>query len=125
TVGIIVEAVKGITTRWGSARILKQFDGKSPGFMRSILQELKSRATENKESPQGMIRWLFRDMTAEDSRDLRQLLIKNRVLEDLGPILIEELVDELKSWTDSSQEIMTILTQFGGEDLDNILRQLQ
>ncbi len=124
-VDIITKALKGITTAGDSALILQQFQGKSPDFMRAIMQELKSRAADYDETPDGMVRWLFKDMTAEDRRSLRNLLIASHVLDDLGPILVGELVDALSSWTDSSTDVMAILLGFGAADLDAILVRLE
>jgi hypothetical protein len=125
SVDIILKALKGITTSGDSAEILRQFDGKSPAFMRAILQELKSRAGQYDETPEGMVRWLFKDMTAEDRRNLRKLLMSNHVLEDLGTILVNELIDALGSLLDSSQNVMEILTQLSSADLDGILSRLE
>ena len=124
-VDVILQALKGITTKGDSAKILQQFQGKSAPFMNAILQELKSRAGQYDETSEGMVRWLFNDMTAEDRRDLRTLLMKNHVLFDLGPILVSELTNALGGVLDSSQDVMGILTQLAGADLDAILSQLE
>src|SRR5262249_35095404 len=73
-VDTIIDALRGITTAWGSERIVKQFRGKSPTYIRALMQEIKARAGENDETPQGMINWLFGDLTEEDRRELRQIL---------------------------------------------------
>jgi hypothetical protein len=124
-VDIITKALKGITTASDSQKILQQFQGKGAEFIRAIMRELKSRAADYDETPDGMVHWLFKDMTAEDRGRLRALLMNNHVLEDLGPILIEELNDALSSWTDHSSEVMEILTALGGPDLDAILSRLE
>src|SRR5205823_818325 len=123
-VDIIIDALKGITTARDSEEILKQFRGKSPGYLRGLLQGIKARAGENDETPAGMITWLFGDLTNENRGELRQILIKANVLEDLTPILVEELVSDFGSILGASAEILDILTKFGGTGLDNILKLL-
>ncbi|HEV7137409.1 MAG TPA: DUF4157 domain-containing protein [Steroidobacteraceae bacterium] len=124
-VDIIVKALKGITTASDSATILQQFQGKSPDFIRAIMRDLKSRASDNDETADGMIVWLFGDMTASDRRDLRMLLLANKVLEDLGPILVNEISVVLSGILSDGTPVLEILTALGGPDLDGILILLE
>ena len=124
-VDIIVKALKGITTANDSHTILQQFQGKSSDFMRALMVELKSRASDNDETPDGMITWLFGDMTAEDRRSLRSLLMANHVLEDLGPILIKEIVTVLSGILSDGAPVFEILGALGGADIDNLLLRLE
>ncbi len=124
-VDIIVKALKGITTANDSHTILQQFQGKSPDFMRALMAELKTRASDNDETPDGMITWLFGDMTAEDRRSLRNLLMANKVLDDLGPILVKEIATVLSAILSDGAPVFEILGAFGGVDIDNLLIRLE
>jgi len=118
----IIEDLSGVTTRWASARILAQFE-KQSGMARAIMQGLKNQAGAQGMSAEGMIDWLFGDMTAEDSRALRRFLIKNGVVEDLARITanqVKEYVDD-----EDSPEIYTALAEFGGPQLEVVIKQLQ
>jgi hypothetical protein len=126
-VNTIIKALKGITTSSDSAAILSQFQGKDAGTVRSILQGLKNRASAEGETPEGMIDWLFGDMTAEDSRELRRVLIAVGVVEDLARIVAQLVKNRLSGYTSESDslEIYTALAEFGGTKLDAVLNQLQ
>ena len=126
-VDIIVDALEGYTSRWDSENILHQFQGKDAGTVRSILQELKARGPSHNLSGDGMIDWLFGDMTAEDARTLRQLLFQLRVVDDLRRIVVTEIIDRLEGYTSDSDstEIVGLLGSFRGADLDGLLRALE
>jgi hypothetical protein len=126
SVDAIIKDLEGITTRWASARIVGQFQGKGAAIVRALIDELKSRGPEHKETAQGMIDWLLSDVTAEDRGDLRKILIAAAV-PDMARMVALQLKDLLEGPTSDadSQEIHTTLAQFGGPMLDNVFGQLE
>jgi hypothetical protein len=126
-VNTIIDALVGVTTRGDSARILEQFQGKDAATVRAIMQGVKAQAGKHGKSQEAMIDWLFEDMTAEDSRTLRQTLIKIGVLDDIARIVAHQVQDLLKGYTSESdsQEIYQALAEFAGPKLDTVLAELE
>ena len=63
----IVGRLNGYTTAWDSAAVIAEFAAfkDKPRVLQAILDELKQRAAQHKETPEGMVRWLLGDLTAE------------------------------------------------------------
>ena len=59
------------------------------------------------------------------SPPLRSLLMANHVLEDLGPILIKEIVTVLSGILSDGAPVFEILGALGGADIDNLLLRLE
>jgi outer membrane protein OmpA-like peptidoglycan-associated protein len=126
-VDTIVTALKGVTTSGDSAKILEQFKGKTAAFIRAMMAELKSRASQNDETPEGMVKWLFKDMDDDDRRDLRNILMRQGVLEDIGPDLVQEIMKGLKGYTSTSdsKDIVAIFSNLAPFAVDDTLSQLE
>lgn len=123
----IVSDLKGPTPWWASERILNQFKGKDGAWVRAVLQGLRDKAGENGASPDGMIDWLFTDLTAEDSRELRKILVKVGVVEDLVRVNAALIKDRLEGYTSESDslEIYQALAEFIGPQVDQVLIKLE
>ncbi|HYR11069.1 MAG TPA: DUF4157 domain-containing protein [Longimicrobium sp.] len=126
-VDAIVDALDGYTSAADSALILRQFQGRGAGAIQAILTELKGRAAAHGQTAAGMIQWLLGDMTAEDSRTLRTLLLDAGVVADLAPVLAAEIYDRLSGYTSEadSHEIYARLSQLSGTALDVVLVHLE
>jgi hypothetical protein len=122
----IIDALEGITTANDSAIILVEFQGQSAGRLRAILAGLKAKAPGHGVTPEGMIDWLFSDMTAEDGAALRRLLIRAGVHREINRIIVDELYARLSGYTSDadSQEIYALLVQYTGGGLDKLLEDL-
>lgn len=124
-VDVIVDALEGYTSRWDSENIVAQFKNNlsSAG---AILAELKARAAQLDQTAEGMIDWLLGDLTEEDRRELRGLLIKAAV-PDMRRLAAHEILELLSGYTSEadSSEIFGLLNQFDGSNLDALLGQLE
>ncbi|MFK7785291.1 MAG: DUF4157 domain-containing protein, partial [Crocinitomicaceae bacterium] len=125
---IIEDALQGYSSRWDSENILAEFSAikDNKASLESLLQEVKRRGSNNGLSGNGMIDWLFEDMTAEDGRTLRNLLIKAKV--SVVNRLVAELVySYLSGYTSASNSgsIIGLLMQYGGGQLDDVLSSLE
>lgn len=125
SVDIIMKALRGITTAGDSASILGQFRKKDPGTVSAIMQGIKGHGGDSGKTADEMIDWLFEDMTAEDSRELRRLLISVGVIDDVGRIVASMVKKQLEKWFTSGEEILNALLQFDGVQLDAVLGKVQ
>jgi hypothetical protein len=132
SVAAIIYDLKGITTSAASARILNQFLGRDAASIQSILDGLKAQAGNNDETPDGMIDWLFGDITAEDARKLRQTLAATGVIDDLARITAGTIqglrarlgnLGGLLTGSDS-QAIVAAFNDFTGPRLDAFLARV-
>jgi 5-methylcytosine-specific restriction endonuclease McrA len=128
-IDVIKDALGGwITTRGDSARVLAQFQGQSPAMVQAVLQGFKNSGLKNK-SPDELVDYLFDELTAEDRRDLRKVLITAGVVGDLARIVARDVKKRLGGLYTSesdSHEIYAALTEFGGGPrLDEVLGQLE
>ncbi len=126
SVTAIIDALDGITTAGDSAIILSQFQNQGADRLRAILRGLKAKAPEHGVTGEGMIDWLFSDMTAEDGAALRQILIRSGVHAEINRIIVDELYSLLSGYTSEadSQEIHALLVQYTGGGLDQLLSDL-
>jgi hypothetical protein len=122
----IIDALEGYTSAADSDTILNQFRGKGASTVADIMEGLKRRASEQGLSRSGMVDWLFEDVTAEDARELRQILIDARV-SDVNRIVAIEVESLLSGYTSASnsREILGLLSRFSGSQLDNLLYLLE
>jgi hypothetical protein len=125
-VDVIIDALEGYTTASDSETILNQFHGKGPAVVQAIMSELKSRASQHGQSPEGMVDWLLGDITEENRRELRLILINSRV-DDITRIVTGEVLDLLEGYTSeaNSGEIYGLLMRFSGTSLDGLLSQIE
>jgi len=92
-----------------------------------MIVELKSRAPQNKETPDGMVEWLFKDLDEDDRASLRLIFLRLGVLDDLGPSVVQGIFKGLKGYTFESdiKNIVETLTNVAPFALDDILSQLE
>ena len=122
----VIDALDGYTSGWDSEDILAQFKGKSTSTVKRLLEEIKSRASDNGTTRDGMVDWLFDDMTAEDGRTLREILIKAQI-SDVNRLVAISIYDLLSGFTSASNsaEILNYFKNFSGSQLDNVLYRLE
>ena len=122
----VIDALEGYTSGWDSADILNEFNGKSTSGIKDLLEEIKSRASSQGVTRDGMVDWLFNDMTAEDGRALRKLLIKAKV-SDVNRLVAISIYNLLSGFTSASNsgEILGLFSSFSGSQLDNVLYRLE
>jgi hypothetical protein len=126
SVTAIIDVLEGVTTADDSAIILAQFQNQGADRLRAILRGLKAKAPDHELTEDGMMDWLFSDMTAEDGAALRHLLIRAGVHTEINRIIIDELYSLLSGYTSeaNSQEIYSLLVQYTGGGLDGLLADL-
>ncbi len=122
----ILDALEGYTSRWDSEDILNEFQGKGKSQVEAILQAMKSKAGEYGSSASEVVEWLFYDMTEEDGRNLRDQFIRLKI-SDVNIIVARAVEDLLSGFTSesNSREIMGMLIQFSGAELDEVLRLIE
>jgi hypothetical protein len=125
SVEIIMKALRGVTTAGDSTDILNQFRKKDTGTVAAIMEGIKAEGSKEGKSRDEMVDWLFGDMTAEDSRDLRKLLIEVGVIDDVGRIVAALVKKQLEKWFTSGEEVINAVMQFGGTSLDTVLGMIQ
>lgn len=128
SVDIIEDALQGYTSRWDSEKILAEFvkHRGNKAKLEELLTGVKGRASNNGETSTGMINWLFDDLTAENARSLRNLLIKAKV-SAVNQMVADLVYDYLSGYTSASDSngIIGILMQYGGSQLDDVLTKLE
>ncbi len=119
-VDTILDRLEGYTSGADSTAILAQFTGRSAATMAAITAELERRGAGN-------VSWMFTDMTEEDGRALRTLLIQNRAVANILELVAEDLVGRLSGWTseNDSREIVSAITPFTGGELDRLLAAME
>jgi uncharacterized Zn finger protein len=124
----IEHSLQGYTTTYWSGEIYKQFKGhrKDKAHLEKILKEVKKLGPRNDLSRNGMVDWMFEDMTAEDGRNTQKILVKAQVsdAERIGGELIYEYLSGYTSSANSGT-IVGLLTQFTGSQLDSVLGKLE
>ncbi|MCG8460637.1 MAG: hypothetical protein MI919_30515, partial [Holophagales bacterium] len=126
-VDAILDALEGYTSSWDSSEILARFQDQKPERISAILKELQGRAGDHGTTPEGMVEWLFDDLTAEDERSLRAILVESEVVGHLSPKVAGEILDFLGGYTSESDsaEIWKRIQMFQGSELDGLLKDLE
>jgi hypothetical protein len=124
---VILDALEGYTTRADSENILNQFRGKSAAMVLAIVNEVKNYGgLKHNKTPDQMFEWLLGDLTEENRRELRQLLVLSGS-PDAQKIVAAEIKDCLDGYTseDDSTQIYTLLAASRGTSMDALLVELE
>jgi hypothetical protein len=119
-VDAIVADLRGVTTRWASARILAVFTDSTADQITAIFAEMRHRGGED------WVRWLFGDLTAEDADKLRALLLRQGTGEGIrqAAAQVRDLLAGYTSEADS-HEIVALLTALTPALLTAVLTELE
>ncbi|CAO3443952.1 eCIS core domain-containing protein [Azospirillum largimobile] len=125
-VDVIIDALEGYTTAGDSETILGRFRGKGAAHVNALVDGVKGRGHRHGKNGDQMVDWLLGDLTEENRRELRRILIQSRN-PDVERIVAGEIVDLLAGYTSEadSTEIVQLCTGFSGMALDGLLVRIE
>jgi hypothetical protein len=125
-VDVIIDALEGYTTAGDSETILGRFRGKGAAHVNALMEGVKGRGHRHGKNGEQMVDWLLGDLTEENRRELRRILIQSRN-PDVERIVAGEIVDLLAGYTSEadSAEIVQLCTGFSGMAIDGLLVRIE
>lgn len=124
---VILDALEGYTSSTDSENIMNQFRGKSGAMMLAIVNDVMNYgALKHNKTPDQIFEWLLGDLTEENRRELRKLLVLSGSsnAQKIVAGVIKDCLDGYTSESDSSQ-IYELLQASAGQSMDALLVELE